>query len=121
MKKILFLAIMFLGGAIFPNAIWGQPNNIPMQIINEGGVNNGPTYAPPRPWYITQDDDVLTIPAFDEGYTLQLLDEDETVVYSTYIPAGTTQVILPSTLSGDFELRLIPYMATYYFRGYINM
>ena len=121
MKKILILTIIMLGGVLFPNASWGQSNNIPMHIIKEGGVNNGNTYAPPRPWYITQDENVLTLPAFEDDFTLQLLDEDETVVYSTFIPAGTTQVILPSTLSGEFELRLIPYNTTYYFRGCLEL
>ena len=116
MKKLLLSAIFLIGGACFA---FGQQNNIPMQIVNGHDVGNGHTYAPPRPWYITQDENVLTLPAFEEGFTLQLLDEDETVVYSTYVPAGTTQVILPTTLSGEFELRLIPFNAAYYFRGYI--
>lgn len=103
------------------NLAFGQ-NQISMSIINKGGVDaGGNTLAPPRPWYITQDENVLTLPSFDEAFTLQLLDEDETVIYSIYIPAGTTQVILPSTLSGGYELRLIPFNATYYFRGYLNL
>lgn len=117
MKKFLLFVLLLIGGG---NFAYGQ-NQIPMHIIDQSGTSAGSTLAPPRPWYITQDDYVFTLPAFDEGLTLQLLDEDETVVYSTYIPAGTTQVILPSALSGDFELRLIPYMATYYYRGYINL
>ena len=118
MKKLILAALLMIGGGTFA---FGQ-HQIPMSIIDKNGADGGSnTLAPPRPWYITQDDYVLTIPVFEDDLTLQLLDEDETVVYSTYIPAGTTQVILPSTLSGDFELRLIPYMATYYFRGYINM
>ena len=115
MKKTLLFVLLLIGGCTFA---FGQ-NQIPMQIINNGGASHGNTLAPPRPWYITQNENVLTLPAFDEGFTLQLLDEDETVIYSTYIPAGTTQVVLPSTLSGEFELRLIPFNATYYFRGYL--
>ena len=109
--------LLLIGGCTFA---FGQ-NQIPMQIINNGGASHGNTLAPPRPWYITQNENVLTLPAFDEGFTLQLLDEDETVIYSTYIPAGTTQVVLPSTLSGEFELRLIPVLTSYYYRGYISL
>lgn len=115
MKKTLLFVLILIGGCTFA---FGQ-NQIPMQIIDQSSMGNGPTNAPPRPWNITQDENILTLPAFDEGFTLQLLDEDETVVYSTYIPASTTQVVLPSTLSGEFELRLIPFNATYYFRGYL--
>ena len=38
-------------------------------------------------------------------------------VNSTIVPEGTTLVVLPSTLSGDFELRLAA--DTYYYIGYI--
>ena len=116
MKKLFLFAILLLAGGVFA---FSQRNQVSMQIVNQTPMGDGATYAPPRPWYIIQDGYVLTLPAFDEDFTLQLLDEDETVVYSTYVPAGTTQVILPSTLSGDFEIRLIPFLATYYYRGYL--
>ena len=115
MKK-LFLVIVLLSG-IGINSLWAQ--EIPMQIIKEGPATGGNTLAPPRPWYITQDDYTLTMPAFEDDFTLVLLDEDGVVVYSTFVPAGTTMIVLPSTLSGDFELRLVG--DTYYYRGYIML
>ena len=116
MKKFLFVAFFLLGGAIISTAFAGR-QNIPMQIINTGALGGGQTYAPPRPWYIIQDDYTLTLPAFEDDYIFELLDEDGDVVYSTFLPSGTTQVILPSTLSGSFEIRLVG--DTYYYRGYI--
>ena len=120
MKQFIMMVFLLLGG-LFNTAYGGVQQAIPMHIIDEGEIGEGPTYAPPRPWYITQDDNVLTIPAFEDDLTLQLRDEDDTVVYSTYVPAGTTQVVLPTTLSGEFELRLIPFLVTYYYRGYIEL
>lgn len=117
MKKFLLAVLFMIGGGTF--AFGAQ--DIPMQIINKGGAAGGNTLAPPRPWYIIQDDYVLTLPAFEDDYTLELRDATDTVVYSTYLPAGTTQVVLPSTLSGSFELRLVPFFATYYYRGYLNL
>ena len=117
MKKLLLFMLLLMGGG---NFVFSQ-NQIPMQIIKNQPVGENNPLAPPRPWYITQDENVLTIPAFEDDLTLQLLDEDETVVYSTIISAGTTQVILPTTLSGEFELRLIPFFSTYYYRGYIEL
>lgn len=115
MKK-LFLVIALLSG-ISINSLWAQ--EIPMQIIKENGPEGGNTLAPPRPWYITQNDYTLTLPAFEDDFTLVLLDEDGVVVYSTFVPAGTTMIVLPSTLSGDFELRLVG--DTYYYRGYLTL
>ena len=115
MKKLLLFVLLLMGGG---NFVFSQ-NQIPMQIIKNQPVGENNPLAPPLPWYITQDENVLTMPAFEDNLTLQLLDEDETVVYSTFISAGTTQVILPTTLSGEFELRLIPFLATYYYRGFL--
>ena len=116
MKKFLFMAFFLLGGAIISTALAGQ-QNIPMQIINTGSLGGGKTYAPPRPWYIQQDDYVLTLPVLAEDYTFELRDQDDEVAYTTFLPSGSTQVILPSTLSGSFEIRLVG--DTYYYRGYI--
>ena len=119
MIKKLLLTIAFFAGVNLSSLMAQQ--NIPMQIIDLSSSDGGHTYAPPRPWYITQDDYVLTLPVFDYAYTLVLLDEDGVVVYSADYSAGTTTVVLPSTLSGEFELRLVPYSATYYYRGYIGL
>lgn len=50
---------------------------------------------------------------------LQLCDEDGTLVYTAFVPQGTTQVVLPSTLSGLYEIRLVA--DTYYYIGYLNL
>ena len=108
-KKLFLMIALLSGGSISPLMAL---QNVPMQIVNKGGIGGGSTLAPPRPWYITQDDYVLTLPAFEDDYILELHDENDVVVYTDYVPAGTTQIVLPSTLSGDFELRLVA--DTYY-------
>lgn len=117
-KRLLFIVVVFVGGNL--SSLMAQ-QEIPMHIIDEHGLGNGQTYAPPRPWHITQDDNVLTLPVFDYAYTLVLLDEDGVVVYSADYSAGTSTAVLPSTIFGEFELRLVPYAATYYYRGYIEL
>lgn len=52
-----------------------------------------------------------------DGCTLRLLDENDVVVYSTVIPTGTTSLVLPSYLSGEFEIQII--QGNYCFWGYI--
>lgn len=52
MIKKLFLAIVFLGGGLF-SPLMAQ-EEISMQVILKGANGSGPTYTPPRPWYITQ-------------------------------------------------------------------
>ena len=117
MLKKLFLAFALLSSWGVNSIYAGE--QIPMHIINPTGPGGGNTLAPVRPWYITQDDYVLTLPTFEDDYTLELRDENDVVVYTTYVPAGMTIVVLPSTLSGDFELRLVA--DTYYYIGYIYL
>lgn len=117
MFKKLFLVFALLSGWGVNSICAGE--QILMHIINPTGPGGGNTLAPARPWYITQDDYVLTLPTFEDDFTLELRDENEVVVYTTYVPAGTTMVVLPSTLSGDFELRLVA--DTYYYIGYITL
>jgi hypothetical protein len=90
-----------------------------MQIIDERPIGAGNTLAPPRPWYLYEEEFVLTLPAFEDDYTMELRDENDVVVYSVFVPAGTTMVVLPFTLSGCFEIRLVS--DTYYYRGYIDL
>lgn len=115
MIKLLFAILLLVWGSISLRA----SQEIPMQIINQSASNTGNTYAPARPWYITQDDYALTLPALGDDYMFELRDENDEVVYTTYLPAGTTSVVLPPTLSGDFEIRLVG--DTYYYRGYISL
>ena len=118
MKKTLLFVLLLIGGCTF--AI-GQ-NQIPMHIIDNGAASHGNTLAPPRPWYITQNEYVFTMPSFAENFTLQLRDTNNTVVYFTFISAGTTQFILPSTLSGDYVILFIPSSTlSYYYRGYLTL
>ena len=74
MKKLLLAMILLIGGGVFA---FGQ--QIPMQIIKDGPIGQNNPLAPPHPWYITQDENVLTMPAFAENFTLQLRDTNNTI------------------------------------------
>lgn len=54
-----------------------------------------------------------------DGCILRLLDENDNVVYSTVIATGTTSLVLPSTLSGEYEIQIIQGNICFY--GYINL
>ena len=118
MKKTLLFMLLLIGSC---NYAFAQ-QQIPMHIIDENEAGSGNTLAPPRPWYITQNEYVFTMPAFAENFTLQLRDTNNTVVYFTFISAGTTQFVLPSTLSGDYVILFIPSSTlSYYYRGYLTL
>ena len=50
-------------------------------------------------------------------YVLNIKDEDDNVVYSTVVSSTQTQVVLPSCLSGDYQIELV--MGYWHFTGWI--
>ena len=54
-----------------------------------------------------------------DGCALRLLDEDGYVVYTTVIPNGSTNLVLPSYLSGEYEIQIIQGNLCFY--GYITL
>ena len=60
----------------------------------------------------------LKVFRLEAGDTLELVDGNDEVAYSTVITSDT--LVLPSTLSGGYQLRLIPNDGSYiYFYGYV--
>lgn len=117
MKKILFTVSLLLGSLVIGNIPALAANDIPMTIIVEGEISDQSTKGPNGPIIISQDENVLTLPALMDNFMLELRDEFGLLVYSTYVPSGTTLIVLPATLTGDYELRLVA--NTYYYMGYI--
>ncbi len=81
----------------------------------KGGIGRSPVQIP------TVFLDGFTL-YFDEpcdDCTIQLLDEDEEVVYSVVLPNGTTEWELPELASGEYELQII--RGRYCFWGWIEL
>lgn len=120
-RKIMFvIAIVSMAFASFCHASeTGEP------VVLEGGEvdptsqlgdpHKGPIYVPE----ISLDDHTLYFFTPCDGYTLNLVDENDVVVYTIVIPAGTTSWVLPATLSGEYELQLIS--GNYCFWGMITL
>ena len=79
------------------------------------GIRPGTPKSPVEPPYVTYLDHTLYIWSQHGGYTLTLIDDSDTVVYQTYLPAGVQFCALPSTLSGSYTLQLSN--DTYMFTG----
>ena len=115
--KQLFICISML----FCLSTFAYAGDDPVQMTYQpnGSTHTGNPKTPAAPWYIYQDGYVLTMLATPCDYTISLYDEDDELVYSTFIPAGTTLIVLPATLFGDFELRFET--VTYYYYGGITL
>ena len=68
---------------------------------------------------ISIDDYTLYFETPCDGCLLNVVDASNTVVYSVVIPVGTTSLVLPSYLSGTYELQII--QGNYCFYGDITL
>ena len=65
------------------------------------------------------EDYTLTFETNHPDYVLNIKDEDGFTVYSAVVYSTQTEVILPSTLSGDYAIELV--MGNWLFTGWINL
>ena len=118
MKKLLFtiltaflLCTTVAAMELIPLTICPYENDLP------GG--NGHPRSPEETPIVYIDDYTLLFEANHPEYVLNIKDENNVVVYSTVVSTTQTQVVLPSTLSGDYQIELV--VNKYYFCGYINL
>ena len=82
-------------------------------------VGNGRPKTPIQPPTVYIEDYVLTFMEGHPDYVLNIKDEDGDVVYTTTVWSTDTEVTLPSTLSGDYEIELV--MGNWLFTGWIEL
>ena len=121
MNKKHFLIISLLTAMLSLTcvSVYADPIEIPLQVSYEDpnngndGQHKGSVPVP----NISQDDYSLIFNTPCDGCTLRLLDEDGFVIYSVVIPTDTTSLVLPSWLSGDYQIELV--MGYWLFTGWI--
>ena len=113
-KKRLFCFLMIAAMSFsVVNAI--SPILLQVEIIDPEATQDNPQRAPIARPSINLDGFTLNFNNVGYDLTLVLLDEDGEEAYTTFVPAGTTAVMLPSTLSGDYELQLLPGGSFYFY------
>lgn len=83
--------------------------------INQPGDPKSPILIPS----INIEDYTLYFDTPCDGCTLRLVNEDNEVEYTTVIPVGADELVLPSYLSGEYELQI--FRGIYCFYGYIDL
>ena len=126
MKKKIFILIMgIVGLCAFSYANGSSEQSVRQELnleVRWGDLVPGGNPVPRTPILIPEvsiDGHTLYFDTPCDGYTLRILSSDNTVEYTTVIPTGATSLVLPATLSGNFEIRFET--ATYYYYGYISL
>ena len=117
MKKIF---VLLFGAFIFSTSVSAQ-ELIPLtiSIIDEQSLGNGFPKTPMLAPKVYIDDYTLLFAVDHPDYVLYIKDEDDNVVFSTVVYSAQTQVVLPSTLSGNYQIELV--MGNWLFTGWINL
>lgn len=117
MKKLL---LMIVSTFILSTNLWAG-NVIPFTVHyeDEQPVGNGNPRSPIEVPLVYIDDYTLSFETNHPDYTLIIKDEDGYVVYTTTVFSTDIEVILPSTLSGDYEVNLV--MGNWLFTGWIAL
>ncbi len=119
MKKILIAIFLMMGltplvcnaGMLFPLLSFNVA--ISGDDFGDDGDSSGPrnTICSPS---VAIDEHTLYLYDGCDNTTLRLVSSDETVAFSTFITTGTTSVVLPSTLSGEYRLEIVKGNITFY-------
>ena len=105
MKKILLLGLF----ALFMSTSVMAWELIPLSVNydEEQPLGPGNPKTPITAPTVYIDDYTLLFEANHPEYVLNIKDENNVVVYTTVVYSTQTQVVLPSTLSGDYEIELV--------------
>ena len=88
-------------------------------IEDDMPIGHGYGKSPIQPPTVYIDDYTLTFENYHPDYILNIKDEYGNVVYTTMVFSTQTQVVLPSTLSGNYEIRLV--LGSWVFTGWIGL
>lgn len=123
MKKKRLLIVSCLAAVLSFTSVnvYANPEDIVLHAGYEDpnygndGENKSPIHVPE----ISIEDYTIYFNTPCDGCTLRLVDENDNAVYSTVIPTGTTSLVLPSSLSGEYKIQIIQGNLCFY--GYINL
>ena len=117
MKKLL---LMIAGAFVLSTSLFAK-EVIPFTVHYEDeqpGTNGNPR-SPIEVPLVYIEDYTLSFEFYHPDYTLIIKAEDGYVIYTTTVFSTDTELILPSTLSGDYEVNLV--MDNWLFTGWINL
>ena len=119
MKRFLTFLVI-LSGFFAANMFADDPiENITLNIIKNGSTGNGNPRTPILVPTASLDGHTFYINGGHADFLVQLLDEDDNVVYQTVMPSDVSSIVLPSTLSGDYQIQLL--WGDWMLYGWINL
>lgn len=117
MAKRKFILVMLLAMFLLPSLqMMADPIEVPLQVGYDDPLfgQDNPHKNPTTPPIVSIDGYTLYFVTPCDGCLLRIVDELDNVVYSTVIPTGATSLVLPSSLSGNYELQIVSGIYCFY-------
>lgn len=116
MKKYLLSLVFLLAMGTMSADPGNGGGNLPLEHkpIKTDGELTQPSRGPLQIPIVYLVENTLSFDSSIEGYTVQLLDEDENVIFTDSIEENQTDLTFPSSLSGTYELQIICGSITFY-------
>ena len=114
--KLLFMTLIMVMLPLSNVRVSAEPEDVPLEtgIVDPSNNQDNPHKTPTIIPKVSIEDYTLYFNTPCDGYVLRLVDEFDNVVYSTVIPVGATSLVLPSYLSGTYELQIITGIYCFY-------
>ena len=118
--KFFALAVLLAASATSYSQLPPEPNpeGDPLPLVpGNNGTGGGGHSNPKSPILVPEvflNGNVLTFSEALEGTTVQLLDEDDNVVFSDFIEENQTSIVFPTTLFGSYKLLIVCSNITFY-------
>lgn len=97
-----------------------DPITFTVNFDDDYPIGNGYGKTPMYPPLVYIDDYTLLFEVDHPEYVLYIKDENNNVVYTTTVYSTQTQVVLPSSLSGNYKIQL-DFGGNYFFVGKIEL
>ena len=115
-----FIIIVFLlyicVGSVYAQSL---PIEFEVSIFDNKPVGHPTPKTPINPPTVYIEDYTLTFIVDHPEYVLYIKDENDIVVYTIVVTSAETQVMLPSTLAGDYKIELV--MGNWLFTGWVEL
>lgn len=108
MKKLLLVICLIAVGSVGALAQESLELLVGVNFVDPTPAGNGPNRTTPIGPAVSQDGHTLFFNNLGYDLTLVLENEDGNEAYTVFVPAGTTNIVLPIYLSGSYELQLYP-------------
>ncbi len=120
MKKLSISILCLAAWFCSTELALGDPITLHSQIIDETPIYIGYPKAPIHPLTIDVTGHTLTLlNPFVEIVPVELLDKDENVVYTDCFVPGQTSLVFPTSLTGEYIIRLT--VGSIYYIGVIEL